>query len=125
MHVYDGEWLLAGMSVREEHDYDMNIIFEDPASDANLECGRLPLASGPWAGRTVRHRRGLCARQPRLMAAASDGQRDYTLDTIYTTLDKTANAAVSDLDRWGIPSLHLPRGEAGQRTPTPMWTWVW
>jgi hypothetical protein len=27
VHVYDGEWLLAGMAVREEHNYDMNIIF--------------------------------------------------------------------------------------------------
>ena len=45
---------------------------------------------------------------PRVSAAKSsactkDGQRDYTLTTIYNAFHKVVNGGVSSADRWGIP----------------------
>jgi hypothetical protein len=103
VHVYDGEWTLAGMSVREEHDYDMNIIFEDPTSDANRESDNYLWHLGK--GLDEQFVTGVdCVRVNATDGCASDGQRDYTLEKIYNTWDKTANSAVSDINRWGIPA---------------------
>lgn len=102
VHVYDDSWQLAGLSVREEHDYDMAIVFEDPATDANrnAEDYLWHLAQGLDEQFVT----GVdCVRLNKNDACSQDGQRDYTLSTVYNTFDNGANAGVSDSDRWGIP----------------------
>ena len=94
VHVYDGEWALAGLSVREEHDYDMDIIYEDPASDANPDVDDFL-----WhlaRGLDEQFVTGVdCVRNNPGDGCGQDGQRDYTLETIYNTFDKTANGAAA------------------------------
>ncbi len=102
-HVYDESWLLAGLSVREEHNYDMNILFEDPLSDSNPE-----VEDYLWhlaRGLDEQFVTGVdCVRINPGDGCGQDGQRDVTLETIYTTFDKTANSGASKTDRWGIPA---------------------
>jgi hypothetical protein len=117
VHVYDGEWMLAGMSVREEHDYDMNIIFEDPTSDANRESDNYlwHLAKGLDEQFVT----GVdCVRVNPTDGCGSDGHRDYTLAKIYTTWDKTANSAVSETNRWGIPASTFRVEKLGDKLST-------
>ncbi|MBI1294207.1 hypothetical protein GC175_04525 [bacterium] len=101
VHVYDDDWLLAGLSVREEHDYNMNILFEDPATDTNPNADDLlwHLAKGL----DEKFVTGVdCVRVTAGDGCGQDGQRDLTLATIYTTFAKTANSGASDTERWGI-----------------------
>lgn len=102
VHVYDDSWQLAGLSVREEHGYDMDIVFEDPATDANKEA-----EDYLWhlaQGLDEQFVTGVdCVRLSQNDACGKDNQRDYTLNTIYTTFHNGANAGASDADRWGIP----------------------
>jgi len=101
VHVYDEDWLLAGLAVREEHDYDMTIIFEDPATDTNKESDDLlwHLAKGLDEQFVT----GVdCVRINPGDPCATDGQRDITLATIYSRFANTANGASSAIDRWGI-----------------------
>jgi hypothetical protein len=103
VHVYDGEWQLAGLSVREERDYNVDIIFEDPVSDGNLDADDYL-----WhlaRGLDEQFVSGVdCVRVAAGDLCGQDGQRDYTLETIYNSFDKTANSAVAAADRWGIPA---------------------
>jgi hypothetical protein len=103
VHVYDGEWMLAGLAVREEHSYDMNILFEDPSPN-----------SDPYGSRYLWHLvRGLdeqfatgvdCVRINAGDPCSQDGQRDYTLQTLYNIFEKSVNGATSETERWGIPA---------------------
>lgn len=38
VHKYDDAWVLGGLSVREEHGLRVAVIYEDPATDKNLEA---------------------------------------------------------------------------------------
>ena len=93
---------MAGLSVREEHNFDMDVIFEDPAADKNKNSDDYlwHLAQGLDEQFVT----GVdCVRANPTDGCGSDGQRDYTLNTLYNTFDKQANAGASTTDRWGIP----------------------
>ncbi len=101
VHVYDESWQLAGLSVREEHDYNMDILFEDPATDQNKDADDLlwHLAKGL----DELFVSGVdCVRTNAGDGCAQNGQRDVTLTTIYNTFGNTVNGGTSDIDRWGI-----------------------
>lgn len=102
VHAYDESWQLASLSVREEQNFDMDIVYEDPTSD--------PVKNGDgylWnlaQGLDEQFVTGVdCVRATQAATCTKDSQRDYTLNTIYNTFHKDVNGSVSAGDRWGIP----------------------
>ncbi|MCX6047416.1 MAG: hypothetical protein NT075_20110, partial [Chloroflexi bacterium] len=91
---YYDEWLLTGLTVREEHGSEMALIYEDPAVDTNPkdDAALFLLAHGLdnsfLVGRDQNH----------------DGQRDLTVAEIARRFDHTTNGAVTEEERWAVPN---------------------
>lgn len=101
VHVYDESWQLAGLTVREEHNYDMDVILEEPKNDRTPESDDYlwQLAKGLDEQFVT----GVdCVRNNASDGCATNEQRDYNLATIYNTFHNGVNANVSTLNRWGI-----------------------
>ena len=80
IHVYEEEWKVAGMSIREDHAYDVAILYEDPAQDSNLAFD-----DDLWAASWNLNSQFLRGRDCNIIVTdicQSDGQRDVTLDNL-------------------------------------------
>lgn len=84
-HIYPETWQLTGLTVSEEHDFDMAIIYEDPAldsdlaSDDQLMVASWNLNSGFLIGRDCDSKdgNGVCQ---------GDGSRDVTVENMATAV---------------------------------------
>lgn len=77
LHVYREEWMVTGISIREDHDFDVAMLYEDPTQDSNPNFeDDLWLVSWNLNNQFLRGRDcdalvgGVCQ---------SDGQRDVTI----------------------------------------------
>jgi hypothetical protein len=117
VHTYEEEWVLTGLSVREDHGLDVAVAWEDPTTDNDLQADdRLwTLARGLNAtfitGRDCDNDdptddpdqvpdQGICH---------SDNVRDIAIQdsagnsTIRQRFDRNQNSGVPDEQRWNIP----------------------
>ncbi len=89
--TYDDEWILTGLSIREDHGMDMAFIYEDPALDTDLNDDLALYSMAYGLEHTF-----LAGR------ARADGRRDLTVHEIARRFDHAANSGVSTEERWGI-----------------------
>ncbi|MBN1887593.1 MAG: tandem-95 repeat protein, partial [Thermoflexales bacterium] len=108
VHTYGDEWYLTGLSVREDHGFNMAIVWEDPAAKATPEERQMdnwlwPLSVGLeevfLSGRDANDNdiRDLG------VATSFDGVT-VADDTINRRFDAPLPSAVTETLRWGIPT---------------------
>jgi len=104
VHMYSDEWYLTGLSVREDHGFNMAIVWEDPAAKATPTDNWLwPLSAGLeevfLSGRDANDNdvRDLG------VATTFDGVT-VADDTISRRFDAPLPATVTETLRWGIPT---------------------
>ncbi len=95
IQVYDDEWFLTGLHVKEEHDTDVAIIYEDPS----VASGDEPFYMSALYGLLYGLERSFLA------GRTSDGGRDMTVSEIATRFDHATNSAISDEERWQLPNV--------------------
>jgi hypothetical protein len=85
VQVYDDEWYLTGVKVREDHGATTAIAYEDPATDSNpaLDDNLWQLAYGLGSSLLV--------------------SRRLNLADVRTRFDNRVNAAATDTERWTLP----------------------
>jgi len=94
IHTYYDAWTLTGLTVREEHGTSMDLIYEDPAVDANKKDD-----AALWALSFVLDHHFALGRDEN-----GDGQRDLTVNEIANRFDRTRNAAYTDDQRFAVPN---------------------
>ena len=95
VHTYDDEWYLTGLNVRENHEVDVGVIYEDPAPgvDDDLDDDSVLVKLTYGLDHTFLAARDL----------DEDGQRDITVAELYRRFNHTTNASVPITPtRWGI-----------------------
>lgn len=84
-HVYPDTWRLTGMVISEEHDFDMAILYEDPAQDSDLTAddqlmvASWNLSNGFMIGRD-------CDTKDGNGDCVGDGSRDVTVENLATNV---------------------------------------
>ena len=90
IHTYDDEWYLTGLNVRENHDVDVGVIYEDPASDADLNDDGALMKLTYALDHTFLAGRDL----------DGDSERDITVAELYRRFALTNTATITE--HWGI-----------------------
>jgi predicted outer membrane repeat protein len=86
IHTYQDEpWRLTGLSVREDHGLDVNILYEDPAQDSDLSADD-DLWAATWDLDKIWLRGRDCATMVDGVCQ-SDGSRDVTVATMESAID--------------------------------------
>ncbi|MGC9396645.1 MAG: LamG-like jellyroll fold domain-containing protein [Anaerolineae bacterium] len=108
VHMYSDEWYLTGLSVREDHGFNMAILWEDPAGKATPEERQMdnwlwPLSVGlEEVFLSGRDANGNDVRDLG-MATTYDGIT-VADDTISRRFDAPLPSTVTETLRWGIPT---------------------
>ena len=89
IHQYDEEWVLAGLSIREEHGMQVAILYENPANDSNLNMEDSLWEIG-W-GLSNTFLRGRDCEPSNNGTCQSDGVRDVRIDNIETAVNTMAH----------------------------------
>ncbi|NOZ05781.1 MAG: hypothetical protein GXP41_05440 [Chloroflexi bacterium] len=111
IHVYNDDWTLTGLDVREEHGTDVAIIYEDPDVDGDLNSDdalmfltygldRTFVAGSDCENIDTKGTEDVSDDE----CIDGDGQRDVTLDEIYRRFNHETNvdAGVSVTETWHI-----------------------
>ena len=112
VHVYDDNWTLTGLDVREEHGTDLDVIYEDPAVDGDLDDDSMLLYLTYGLERTFLagsdcediDDKGTSAPEDDV-CLDGDGERDITVDEIYRRWSHSSNGGVSDTERWSLEDI--------------------
>ncbi len=108
VHMYSDEWYLTGLSVREDHGFDMAIVWEDPAAKATpaerqMDNWLWPLSLGlEEVFLTGRDANGNGIRD--LGVATTYDGATVADDTISRRFDAPLPSTVTETLRWGIPT---------------------
>jgi len=117
VHIYDEEWFVTGMAVREDHGLDVAIAYEDPATDDDVYTEDALWQLGWGLGNTFVLGRDCdddnAGNDPDYDAGTQtchwDGVRDIAIQsdngnsTIGGRFDRLSNSGVSEEERWAIP----------------------
>ncbi|MBI1293418.1 hypothetical protein GC175_00485 [bacterium] len=106
LHTYYTDFHLTGLNVREDRGAEMAIVYEDPATDNNVneDDGLIQMMNGLDVSFLSNRdcdfvdNEGFCV---------GDGQRDITIPVIKQRWDSASNSGVTDGQRWGIPANRL------------------
>ena len=106
LHAYYTDFQLTGLNVREDHGVDMGIVYEDPATDTNLneEDALLHLTNGLDNSLLINRD---CDFVDNAGVCVGDGQRDITIATLKTRFDRLSNSGTTVGQRWGIAQNRL------------------
>ncbi len=96
VRAYDEEWVLTGLSVREDHGLEIAIAYEDPAQEPSDEARQYD--DWLWALAHGLDQAFLTGRDQ-----DGDGERDITVGEIRARWDNRVNSGTTDEERWGIP----------------------
>lgn len=108
VHMYSDAWYLTGMSVREDHGFNMAIVWEDPAAKATLEERQMdnwlwPLSAGlEEVFLSGRDANGNDVRD--LGVATTFDGVTVADDTISRRFDAPLPSTVTETLRWGMPT---------------------
>ncbi|MCB0115933.1 MAG: hypothetical protein KDD84_17655, partial [Caldilineaceae bacterium] len=106
LHAYYSDFYLTGLNVREDRGVDMAIVYEDPATDANVnhDDALLQMMNGLDNSFMVNRDCDFVDNQG---ACVGNGQRDITIPAIKQRWDSQSNSGVTEGQRWGIPANRL------------------
>ena len=85
VHSYEEEWEMTGFSISEEHGYDLAMLYEDPRQDPDLIYDDLLWLYGWNLSNTFIT--GLDCDTVVNDECVGDGERDVTLDNLWSTLE--------------------------------------
>ncbi len=106
LHAYYTDFHLTGLNVREDRGVELAILYEDPATDNNIneDDALINLTNGLDASFLSNRdcdlvdNKGLCV---------GNGQRDITIPVIKQRWDSQSNSGTTAGQRWGIPANRL------------------
>ncbi|MBI1298362.1 hypothetical protein GC175_25795, partial [bacterium] len=106
LYAYYTDFHLTGLNVREDRGVEMAIVYEDPATDTdvNEDDGLTQMMIGLDTSFMVNRdcdfvgNDGFCV---------GDGERDITIPAIKQRWDSQSNSGTTDGQRWGIPANRL------------------
>ncbi len=101
IHIYDDDWTMTGMEVKEDHGMEIAIVAEDPALDGDLDT------DGPlWQ---LGHNLSLtftegadCVPLEGETTCTRDDEREITVAEIYNRWNHATNDVYTDSERWNI-----------------------
>ena len=112
IQTYADDWTLTGLNVREDHGTDYDVIFEDPAEDADLEDDStlLFLTYGLErtfvAGSDCEDIDDKGTEDPDDdTCVEGDGERDITVEEIYRRWNYATNDEATDHERWSLENI--------------------
>jgi len=94
IHIYQDEFTLTGLSVREDHGLNVAVAFEDPAVDQDVTAD-----DSLWMVAE-----GLRAAFTSGRDADNNNQRDLPLSEFVARFNNRSNADDATIKRWGIPA---------------------
>jgi hypothetical protein len=106
LHAYYTDFQLTGLNVREDRGVEMAIVYEDPATDNNVneDDGLMQIMNGLDVSFLSNRdcdfidNEGFCV---------GDGERDITIPVIKQRWNSGSNSGVTEGQRWGIPANRL------------------
>jgi len=106
LYAYYTDFYLTGLTVREERGVDMAIVYEDPATDTNVnEDEALTQMMVGLDGSYLINRD--CDITDNAGKCIGNGQRDITIPTIKQRWDSQSNSGTTAGQRWGIAANRL------------------
>ncbi|MFN8445402.1 MAG: LamG-like jellyroll fold domain-containing protein, partial [Caldilineaceae bacterium] len=106
LYAYYTDFYLTGLNVREDRGMDMAIVYEDPATDNNVneDDALLQMTLGLDASFMLNRD---CDLTDNAGNCIGDGQRDITIPVIKQRWDSQSNIGLTDGQRWGIAANRL------------------
>ncbi|MBI1293407.1 hypothetical protein GC175_00430, partial [bacterium] len=103
LYAYYTDFHLTGLNVHENRGVDMAIVYEDPATDndVNEDDGLVQMMVGLDASFMINRDCDLTDNDGNCIG---DGQRDITIPVIKQRWDSQSNSGITDGQRWGIPA---------------------
>ena len=110
---YEDNWVLTGLSVKQEYGASVAIIYEDPDADPDLNRDEALTALSAGLDQSF-----LAGRDE-----DGDGLRDVDVGELVRRFDHPSNGGVSDVERWGVPNtLRVERQEYATVDQATMFT---